>query len=129
MANHLPVQLARHLGINQQGFEIARKQQCFLRRSRMEIRVVERLLAKTISRQEERFVSTIVQGEGEESFVKRVEHLGDQTRLHLSFKNHDLITVTDAHTKLSQGDIVKIKPRKPYYFGMDGARIVSSQDH
>ncbi|MCB0203070.1 MAG: ABC transporter ATP-binding protein, partial [Anaerolineae bacterium] len=26
----------------------------------------------------------IVQGEGEESFVDRVEHLGDQTRLHLS---------------------------------------------
>ena len=56
----------------------------------------------------------IVQGEGEESLVKRVEHLGDQTRLHLSFKNHDLITVTDAHTTLSQGDIVKIKPRKPF---------------
>ena len=71
----------------------------------------------------------IMQGEGEESFVKRVEHLGDQTRLHLSFKNHDLITVTDAHTKLSQGDIVKIKPRKPYYFDIDGARIVSGLDH
>ena len=67
----------------------------------------------------------IIQGEGEESFVKRIEHLGDQTRLHLSFKNHDLITVTDAHTTLSQGEIVKIKPRKPYYFGIDGARIVS----
>ena len=40
----------------------------------------------------------------------RVEHLGDQTRLHLTFKGHDLITVTDAHTPLQTGDIVKIQP-------------------
>ena len=66
----------------------------------------------------------IVQGEGEESFVKRVEHLGDQTRLHLSFKNHDLITVTDAHTKLAAGNIVKIRPEKPFYFDANGARVI-----
>lgn len=65
----------------------------------------------------------IVQGEGEESFVKRVEHLGDQTRLHLSFKSHNLITVTDAHTKLSEGDIVKIRPEKPFYFDASGMRV------
>jgi hypothetical protein len=38
----------------------------------------------------------ISHGDGEESFVERVEHLGDQTRLRLKFKSHDLITVTDA---------------------------------
>jgi multiple sugar transport system ATP-binding protein len=65
----------------------------------------------------------IVQGEGEDSVVERVEHLGDQTRLHLVFKNHHLITVTDAHTELSAGDIVKIRPEKPFYFGTDGARV------
>lgn len=65
----------------------------------------------------------ITQGSGEDSFVKRVEHLGDQTRLHLTFKNHDLITVTDAHTKLESGDIVKIQPNNPYFFNADGARI------
>ena len=65
----------------------------------------------------------IVQGEGEESFVKRVEHLGDQTRLHLSFKSHDLVTVTDAHTKLTAGNIVKIRPEKPFYFDANGARV------
>jgi len=67
----------------------------------------------------------IVQGSGEDSLVTRVEHLGDQTRLHLSFKNHDLVSVTDAHTTLSEGDIVKIRPEKPFYFDADGARIVS----
>lgn len=65
----------------------------------------------------------IRQGEGEESLVKRVEHLGDQTRLHLTFKNHDLITVTDAHTPLRSGDIVKIKPDRPFYFDAAGVRI------
>ena len=65
----------------------------------------------------------IRQGEGEDSLVKRVEHLGDQTRLHLTFKNHDLITVTDAHTQLKNGDIVKIRPEKPYYFDASGARV------
>jgi multiple sugar transport system ATP-binding protein len=66
----------------------------------------------------------IIQGDGQESFVNRVEHLGDQTRLHLTFKNHDLVTVTDAHTSLQRGDIVKIQPRNPLYFDASGARIV-----
>ena len=65
----------------------------------------------------------IRQGEGQDSLVKRVERLGDQTRLHLSFRNHDLITVTDAHTPLQAGDIVKIQPQRPFYFTAAGARI------
>ncbi len=65
----------------------------------------------------------ICQGEGQDSLVKRVEHLGDQTRLHLSFKNHDITTVTDAHTTLRSGDIVKIQPQRPFYFDATGARI------
>jgi multiple sugar transport system ATP-binding protein len=65
----------------------------------------------------------ILQGEGEDSFVQRVEHLGDQTRLHLAFKSHDLITVTDAHTQLKEGDIVKIRPNKAFYFDAAGARL------
>ncbi|MGV8988788.1 MAG: ABC transporter ATP-binding protein [Cypionkella sp.] len=65
----------------------------------------------------------IQQGEGQNSLVKRVEHLGDQTRLHLSFKNHDLITVTSAHTSLKSGDIVKIQPDRAFYFDAAGTRI------
>ncbi len=65
----------------------------------------------------------IVQGDGQDSFVQRVEHLGDQTRLHLTFKDHDLITVTNAHTTLKGGDIVKIRPEKPFYFDAAGARV------
>ena len=65
----------------------------------------------------------ILQGQGQDSLVKRVEHLGDQTRLHLSYKNHDLITVTDAHTSLKSGDIIQIKPDRPFYFDATGNRI------
>lgn len=65
----------------------------------------------------------IGQGDGQDSLVTRVEHLGDQTRLHLSFKDHDLITVTDAHTPLRSGDIVKIAPNNPFFFDAAGARI------
>ncbi|MEE9335695.1 MAG: ABC transporter ATP-binding protein [Granulosicoccaceae bacterium] len=66
----------------------------------------------------------IVQGEGQASTVTRVEHLGDQTRLHLSFKNHDLITVTEAHTTLSSGDVLNIQPTNAFYFDNKGARLV-----
>ncbi len=65
----------------------------------------------------------ISQGAGEESLVKRVEHLGDQTRLHLHFKNHDLITVTTPHTPLKAGDIIKIQPHRPFYFDAAGTLI------
>ncbi|WP_172292423.1 ABC transporter ATP-binding protein [Pseudoruegeria sp. HB172150] len=64
----------------------------------------------------------IRQGEGFESQVIRVEHLGDQTRLHLHFRNHDLVTVTDAHTELRAGQTLKIRPDNPYYFDATGAR-------
>ncbi|MCR9138358.1 MAG: ABC transporter ATP-binding protein [Alphaproteobacteria bacterium] len=65
----------------------------------------------------------IAQGEGVESFVKRVEHLGDQTRLHLVYKDHNLVTVTDAHTPLRSGDVVRIQPSNPAYFDADGNRL------
>ncbi|MAC78507.1 MAG: ABC transporter ATP-binding protein [Rhodobacteraceae bacterium] len=65
----------------------------------------------------------IVQGEGAESTVQRVEHLGDQTRLHLRFRDHDIVTVTDAHTALKSGDILRIRPRTPYFFDATGARV------
>ena len=66
----------------------------------------------------------IQQGEGQDSLVRRVEHLGDQTRLHLAFNAHELTTVTGADTPLRAGDIVKIQPLRPFYFDAAGNRIV-----
>lgn len=66
----------------------------------------------------------ILQGQGQAALVKRVEHLGDQTRLHLTLNNHDIVTVTEAHTSLKSGDILNIAPHRPFYFDADGARII-----
>ena len=65
----------------------------------------------------------ILQGQGMESRVVRVEHLGDQTRLHLKLAGHDIVTVTDAHTTLGVGDALAIAPQNPLYFNTAGARI------
>ena len=66
----------------------------------------------------------ITQGDGQDAKVMRVEHLGDQTRLHLTLKAHDIVTVTDAQTSLKTGDTLKIAPQNPLYFDAGGARIL-----
>lgn len=70
----------------------------------------------------------IIQGQGEDSTVVRVEHLGDQTRLHLAFKGHDLITATEAHTTLRNGDVLKIQPTNAFYFDNNGTRLAELED-
>jgi multiple sugar transport system ATP-binding protein len=65
----------------------------------------------------------IRQGEGRAARVVRVEHLGDQTRLHLHLDGHDVITVTDSHTTLRPGDSLAIQPHNPLWFDASGARI------
>lgn len=63
-------------------------------------------------------------GDGQEFRVTRVEHLGDQTRLHLRLTGHDIITLTDPHTTAQVGDVVAIQPNNPIFFDANGARIV-----
>jgi len=65
----------------------------------------------------------VIQGEGRESRVVRVEHLGDQSRLHLMLDGHAITTLTDVHTPLKPGDPVAVHPRAPLYFDAGGARI------
>ena len=62
-------------------------------------------------------------GAGREASVTRVEHLGDQTRLHLKVGEHDVITLTDPHTNLAPGETLQIAPHNPLYFDAQGARI------
>jgi multiple sugar transport system ATP-binding protein len=63
------------------------------------------------------------QGEGQPATVRRVEHLGDQTRLHLALSGHDVVTLTDVHTTLSPGDTIAIRPENPLWFDAAGARV------
>ena len=62
-------------------------------------------------------------GDGQGGTVTRVEHLGDQTRLHLRLKGHDIVTLTDPHTGLKAGDPIAIAPNNPLWFDASGARI------
>jgi multiple sugar transport system ATP-binding protein len=62
-------------------------------------------------------------GEGRPAKVGRIEHLGDQTRLHLNLDGHPIITLTDAHSNLSLGDTVAVKPVTPLYFDSAGLRL------
>lgn len=65
----------------------------------------------------------IQQGEGKGSTVKRIEHLGDQIRLHLSLEGHDVVTLSEPHSELEPGDTVAIQPRNPLFFDASGVRI------
>ena len=60
---------------------------------------------------------------GRDATIRRVEHLGDQTRLHLTLGAHELITLTDPHTPLNPGDSLQIRPQNPLWFDASGNRI------
>jgi len=65
----------------------------------------------------------VEQGKGKTATVSRVEHLGDQTRLHLILEGHAIVTLADVHTDLEAGDEIAIQPRNPLYFDASGNRI------
>ena len=65
----------------------------------------------------------IAQGEGQEAQVKRIEHLGDHTRLHLHMQGHDITTIATPGEAYDPGTTIKIAPRNPLYFDAQGQRI------
>lgn len=69
----------------------------------------------------------IRQGEGRETKVTRVEHLGDHTRLHLLLDGHSLVTLADAHSPARSGDRLAVRPEAPLYFDAEGARITGGE--
>ncbi len=70
----------------------------------------------------------IALGDGQQGNVTRVEHLGDQTRLHLELSGHKLVTLTDAHTSISAGDTVAIQPKRPLFFDHEGMRMTVGEN-
>ena len=77
--------------------------------------------AKTIGLRPEH----IDQGSGVTANVQKVERLGDQTRLHLEYNNHNIVTITEPGSNLNSGDTIQITPKSPYYFNADGVRMVA----
>lgn len=65
----------------------------------------------------------IEQGAGRDAKVTRVEHLGDQMRVHLDLEGQAITTLADPHQNYATGDTLKIQPRDPLYFDANGQRI------
>ncbi len=65
-------------------------------------------------------------GVGEDASVKRVEHLGDQTRLHLDLQGHNITVLSPAGNPYAAGSTVKIQPVNPLCFDQNGNRIAGT---
>lgn len=66
----------------------------------------------------------IAQGNGQDAQIKRVEHLGDQTRLHLDLQGHAITTIANPETLYTPGAQIKIAPKNPLCFDAQGQRII-----
>lgn len=80
--------------------------------------------AKTIGLRPEHILLEAEPKQGSrEAKINRIEHLGDQTRVHLTMNGYQIITLTDAHTELKSGAMVYLLPNGGLYFNSEGARI------
>ncbi|MGB5708044.1 MAG: ABC transporter ATP-binding protein [Arenicellales bacterium] len=66
----------------------------------------------------------ISQGSGKVADVMRIEHLGDQTRLHLQLEGHSITTLAEPGVNYTTGSKVKIEPRNAIYFDREDSRII-----
>jgi multiple sugar transport system ATP-binding protein len=55
--------------------------------------------------------------------VRRIEHLGDQTRMHLQIGGENFVTLVESHTLTQPGEEVWVSPSAPLYFDASGNRI------
>ena len=58
-----------------------------------------------------------------DSRVTRIEHLGDQSHLHLSIAGEQLVTLANPDSGLAVGDCIEAVPHNPLYFAADGTRV------
>jgi len=69
---------------------------------------------------------TIARGGGDvQATVKRIEHLGDQSHLHLDVGGQPVVTLSDPEANLAAGDTVSLSLNKPLFFDADGGRIAA----
>ena len=80
--------------------------------------------ARTIGARTEHL--TIMRGGGDvQATVKRIEHLGDQSHLHLDLGGQPVVTLSDPEADLAAGDVVSLSLNNPLFFGADGIRIAA----
>ena len=57
--------------------------------------------------------------------VRRIEHLGDQSPVHVEVGGHTLVTLGDAALELRAGDRVDVRLDNPLFFDHDGERLAA----
>jgi multiple sugar transport system ATP-binding protein len=57
--------------------------------------------------------------------VTRVEHLGDQSHLHLDLGGQPVVTLAESETTLDVGDVVSLRLSKPLFFDAAGRRVAA----
>jgi len=55
--------------------------------------------------------------------VRRIEHLGDQTRMHLQIDGAQIVTLIDSHSEIQAGEEIWVAPSAPLFFDAAGDRI------
>lgn len=78
---------------------------------------------RTIGARTEHLRFAPANGHGATATVRRVEHLGDQSHVHLDLAGHSLVTLADPHAPLRAGDVVALELSRPVYFDGDGERL------
>ena len=69
---------------------------------------------------------TITRGSGDVSaIVKRIEHLGDQSHLHLDLGGQSVVTLSDPEATLGAGDVVSLRLNNPLFFDAAGWRVAA----
>ena len=58
--------------------------------------------------------------------VRRVEHLGDQTRLHLALEGAELVTLAEPHTPIRPGTTSAVGPVDPLFFDAERAEAADA---
>jgi multiple sugar transport system ATP-binding protein len=79
--------------------------------------------AKTVGARTEHFRIARATNGKSHALVDWVEHLGDQSHLHLSIGEHKLVTLDDPHAELRAGDAVTVELVAPLYFDEAGDRL------
>ncbi len=80
--------------------------------------------AKTVGARTEHL--TITRGSGDVSAtVTRIEHLGDQSHLHLDLGGQTVVTLSNPEARLGAGDIVSLCLNNPLFFDAAGRRIAA----
>jgi len=63
------------------------------------------------------------EGTGSRAKVKRIEHLGDQSHLHLDLSGEHIVTLADPDSGLEAGDTVGLSIREALLFDAHGERV------